>query len=412
MVRVVVLNYNGGAEVEDCIESLFGLDWPEHRREIVVVDNASTDGSPDRIALRHPDLRLIRNAENTGFSANNLALADLAGIDFVALVNPDATVDTGWLRGLVAAMSSDDVGAASPLMLLASRGIDVAVDHLAGCRVEAAEIDGHDALPASLRLWRLLPRAGVRDDTGHPTIHGAPLTLAAGESTDVTTVRLLVSAKEGDARWVDVEPLGPPYDIVNNAGIELRPHGYGADRGLGATDLVRFSESQEIFGWSGGGVLLRTAYLEDVGLFDPLFFLYYEDFDLSWRGRSRGWRYVFAPDAVMRHHLASSTVEGSSLFVFQTELNRLISVVTNAPASFAAAALLRFLVATLGYVRADVVGAVLRGRRPRWSMVTTRGRVVARIVVLAPTLFRRRRSLARRRTAEARRILGWIVTSG
>ena len=59
-----------------------------------------------------------------------------------------------------------------------------------------------------------------------------------------------------------------------------------------------------MFAWCGGAVLLRRRYLDDVGLFDERFFLYYEDTDLSWRGRLRGWRYVYVPGAVVRHHHA------------------------------------------------------------------------------------------------------------
>ena len=57
-----------------------------------------------------------------------------------------------------------------------------------------------------------------------------------------------------------------------------------------------------MFAWCGGGVLLRPRYLADVGLFDERFFLYYEDTDLSWRGRSRGWRYRYVPEAAGAPH--------------------------------------------------------------------------------------------------------------
>ncbi len=64
----------------------------------------------------------------------------------------------------------------------------------------------------------------------------------------------------------------------------------------------------------GSGAAPKRAYLDDVGTFDERFFLYYEDTDLSWRGQLRGWRYVYAPGAVVRHHHASSAGVGSTLF--------------------------------------------------------------------------------------------------
>src|SRR5687767_7635097 len=97
VVRLVVLNFNGGAHLERCVEHLEALDWPADRLEIVVVDNASTDGSPEQLEARHPRARLIRSPVNTGFPANNLALRDLDGVDYVGLVNNDAFVTPGYL---------------------------------------------------------------------------------------------------------------------------------------------------------------------------------------------------------------------------------------------------------------------------------------------------------------------------
>ena len=57
----------------------------------------------------------------------------------------------------------------------------------------------------------------------------------------------------------------------------------------------QYAEPADVFAWCGGAVLLRSDYLADVGLLDERFFLYYEDTDLSWRGRARGWRYRFVP---------------------------------------------------------------------------------------------------------------------
>ena len=51
-VRLIVLNYNGGAFVLDCVAALHRLDWPADALEIVVIDNASVDGSADAIAVR------------------------------------------------------------------------------------------------------------------------------------------------------------------------------------------------------------------------------------------------------------------------------------------------------------------------------------------------------------------------
>jgi N-acetylglucosaminyl-diphospho-decaprenol L-rhamnosyltransferase len=124
-VRVVVLNFNGGWAVESCIAALLATDWPAGALDVVLIDNASTDGSADAVVASHPEVRLVRNGTNTGFPANNLALRDLGDADYVALVNNDAFVEPGWLRPLVEELESDrGLGAANPLILFDGRPVD------------------------------------------------------------------------------------------------------------------------------------------------------------------------------------------------------------------------------------------------------------------------------------------------
>jgi N-acetylglucosaminyl-diphospho-decaprenol L-rhamnosyltransferase len=153
-----------------------------------------------------------------------------------------------------------------------------------------------------------------------------------------------------------------------------------------------------VFAWSGGGVLLRPAYLADVGLFDERFFLYYEDTDLAWRGRRRGWRYRYVPEAEVRHGHASSSGVATATFQHYTERNRLAMLAKNAPASLLARALTRYTLVTLSYARRDLVAPVLAGRRPRPEQVRRRLRSLAGFARLAPGLWRDRRRLARAAT--------------
>jgi len=99
---VIVVNYNGGTMIRDCLESLRRQTLRHFRT--LVVDNASTDGSADDIARDFPEVRLIRSPTNLGFAAgNNLAIADAAPARWVALLNPDAVAHEDWLERLVEA---------------------------------------------------------------------------------------------------------------------------------------------------------------------------------------------------------------------------------------------------------------------------------------------------------------------
>lgn len=86
--------------------------------ELIVVDNASTDGSAEMVAAEFPEARLIRNRENLGFArANNIGIAASAG-RYVLLLNSDTVVPDGALAALVAFMDAHPRAAAcSPRLL-------------------------------------------------------------------------------------------------------------------------------------------------------------------------------------------------------------------------------------------------------------------------------------------------------
>jgi GT2 family glycosyltransferase len=112
-------------------------------------------------------------------------------------------------------------------------------------------------------------------------------------------------------------------------------------------------------------VLLATNYLHDAGLFDEDLFLYYEDLELAWRGHERGWRYTYVPDSVVRHVHSATTVEGSPLFDYYNERNRLLTLSRHADRRTTAKAIARYLLVTASYTRRDIVSPILRGQPPR-----------------------------------------------
>ena len=297
---MVVLNHNGREHVHRCVEALLCTEWPAESLEIVLIDNASTDGSGAAVAAAFPEVEVVHTGANLGFPANNLALRDLKSVQYAALVNNDAFVEPGWLAPLVAALEQDPhVGAANSLVLFS----------------------------------------------------------------------------------------GEPVDTVNNAGNEVLTNGYGRDRGFASTDLAAYSQPVDVFAWCGAAVLLRPAYLADVGLFDEHFFLYYEDTDLSWRGQLRGWRYRFVPQSTVRHVHAATSGDGSDLHRYYTERNRLLMLVKNAPGPMARRAVLRFPLSTLSYAR-----------RGRWRAVRLRTRSYAGFLKLLLPALRERRRIRRRAT--------------
>jgi len=123
LVSIVVVNYNGADALERCLRALLN-DPGEVETEILVVDNQSSDGSPEiakRLANENDSLRLLRSDTNLGYAgAVNLALPEARG-DYVAVLNMDVVVGDRWLEPLVAHLESNpDTGAACPLIVLES----------------------------------------------------------------------------------------------------------------------------------------------------------------------------------------------------------------------------------------------------------------------------------------------------
>jgi GT2 family glycosyltransferase len=117
-LSVVIPTYNGRALLERCLASLDRHAPPGV--EILVVDDASTDGTADWIAAQYPAVRLIRMGENGGFCTTaNAGLAAAKG-DFVQLLNNDTEVTEGWFDAALAPFRDPTVGSVAPLVLVQS----------------------------------------------------------------------------------------------------------------------------------------------------------------------------------------------------------------------------------------------------------------------------------------------------
>ncbi len=105
---VIILTWNGMAYLEACLNAVLAQVYPDF--EVIVVDNASTDGSAELVTERYPQVRLIRNERNLGFAAgNNIGLRAAAG-DVLVLLNQDTEVRPGWLAALVEAVQNPAIG--------------------------------------------------------------------------------------------------------------------------------------------------------------------------------------------------------------------------------------------------------------------------------------------------------------
>jgi GT2 family glycosyltransferase len=115
-------------------------------------------------------------------------------------------------------------------------------------------------------------------------------------------------------------------NIINNAGSILHPNRPWPVEEIGANkpDGPEYSQVREITALCGTSLLLSQKMLEEVGLFDESFFMYFEDTDLSWRGQKLGWKFYYSPASVVLHEHSGSSVEHSDFWTFYVTRNRLL----------------------------------------------------------------------------------------
>ncbi|HUQ63935.1 MAG TPA: glycosyltransferase family 2 protein [Acidimicrobiales bacterium] len=445
MVGIIVVNHNGGDLTLRCLRSLARTDWPPDGLRVVLVDNASSDGVVAQVSASHSDVTVLETGANIGFGgACNAGFDLLSDADFIGLVNNDARVEPGWLMPLVDVLENQpDVGAALPKILFDGAFVDVFLEsevrrrgrgdkRALGVRLSGVQIDGDDAW-GSVQLvsgfWGLEHDPNDRspfewtDGAGHvripvPATGSLPSCRFKLSADDKCTVVIrsghnrVEHIVSDEADLYDVPLGGEPLDVVNNVGSVLLADGHGADRGYLQPADENFTESEEVFAWCGAGVLLSRRYLDEVGGFDDRFFLYYEDLDLSWRGRALGWRHVYVPDAVVRHVHSATTVEGSALFDHYVERNRLLTLTRNAPASLAARAALRHVLVTGSYFRRDVVSPLARGAKPSLETVERRMRSFVDFARLLPDALGDRRRLRSVQRVPDVELMSWVRMPG
>jgi GT2 family glycosyltransferase len=119
LVSVLIITFNGRDFLEDCLESVLDQDFPREQYEVIVMDNASADGSADFVEQNYPDVRVVRLDRNYGPSgALHHALIHIRG-EYLAYINQDAVAHRRWLSELVEVMiSHPDAGLVESNMIL------------------------------------------------------------------------------------------------------------------------------------------------------------------------------------------------------------------------------------------------------------------------------------------------------
>ncbi|HEX6100207.1 MAG TPA: glycosyltransferase family 2 protein [Thermoanaerobaculia bacterium] len=252
-ITIVLVTWNSAPYLGRCLEGILQQTYRD--RELIVVDNASTDPSA---AIAEPHAaRVIRNESNRGFSAAVNQALEVASGDFLLVVNPDCYLEPEYAERLVEVFESS------------SR--------------QVAEDDS---------------TTGPLDDS------------TTGPLDDSATRRLDDSTRIGSATGLLIRARGwdiEPTNVIDSMGIRMTRTGRHLDlhQGTPANRQPATASRFEVFGVSGAAAMYRVAFLRDVAIdgeaLDEDFFAYREDADLAWRGQLRGWRAVCEPRAVAYH---------------------------------------------------------------------------------------------------------------
>ena len=130
VVSIVIVTWNGKRYAIECLESLQALE-SKLSLQVIVVDNASTDGTPEAIREQFPEVQLVQNSENLGFAkANNIGVGLSRG-KYVCLLNSDVVVPKGCFEKMVEFMDANPgIGLLGPKMLSPDGGIGASVMRL------------------------------------------------------------------------------------------------------------------------------------------------------------------------------------------------------------------------------------------------------------------------------------------
>jgi GT2 family glycosyltransferase len=229
-LSIVIVTWNSQEFIRNCLDSIF-LSQRNFEREVIVVDNGSSDQTAKIIEELYPQVNLISNRKNSGYAqANNQGIEDSQG-EYILLLNPDTQVLENSLALMYEFMETNPrVGAMGPKLLNPDKTVQPSVREFPTFSTLVWEFSG---------LSRLFPKNRIF------------------------------------GRW---------------------RMGYFA-----------FDQTREVDQPMGSCLMLRRETLEETGVFDENFPMFFNDVDLCYRIRSAGWKIYFYHTAEVIHQKGAST---------------------------------------------------------------------------------------------------------
>jgi GT2 family glycosyltransferase len=264
-IGIIIVTWNGKSLVLDCVKSLFRCTYPNF--QILVVDNASTDGTVEALKTEFDDkIDLIVNSQNLMFAGGNNV-----GIRYL-LPEKNQTV----LSGVPTRQSSNTTTVLSGVPTRQSSKVD----------------------------WILLLNNDVEVDPG--LLDGL---IAVGESDP------------------NIGIIGPkiyfwkPKNLIWFAGGKISLFGRGSRHfGIRQLDRGQFDQIKDVDYVTGCALMIRRTVIEQIGLLDETYPMYNEDSDWCFRARNAGYRVVYTPTGKLWHKISASAGGQLSSFKLRNRL--------------------------------------------------------------------------------------------
>lgn len=241
ILSVAIVNWNTRQMLQDALDSIYNAP-PSFPFEVIVVDNASADGSASAVAERFPQVVLIANTDNTGYAEGNNQAMKIAKGAYILLLNPDVLLPPGGLERAIAFMES----------------------HPEAGALGVRQIHPDGTLQRSVR--------------GFPT----PMTVL----------------------W---ELLGLSRLLPNS-------------RLFGAYRMTWFDYRHvaEVDQPMGTFLLMRGKVVEQIGMLDEAFPIFFNEVDWCLRCKRAGWKIYFTPDVEIIHYGGASTTQVGAAMAWES----------------------------------------------------------------------------------------------
>lgn len=356
-ISIITVNYNGKKLLKGFLGSVNDINYPKDKYEVIVVDNASIDGSVNYIKKNHPKTKVIESSKNLGFGVGNNLGIKMAQGDYVFLVNNDTYLDPDILMSFNEFLSKSKdrkVAAYNAKMVLVDCYLDIRVDN--GIILQC-EYDNKKAKPVNNTHFNLPKNSVSKLDylchipimfdfedrlkvileiipTGKQNykIYFGKRLLTKGRFENESKKKIKITLSKSQI-------IHNKKDLIQNAGNIIFRNAYGRDRGVIISggkqyfevDSQKFNKEIDLDAFCGAGVFITKSILDEVGFFDKDFFMYYEDMDLSLRMKKAGYEIKYCPDALVRHIHSASSKEWSDFFIYHAERGRLLILVKHWP---------------------------------------------------------------------------------